>query len=155
MIRMLLGLFILSLIIARPALAMDVESFKAQQRAWEDQSHITRGDLAFFFDRISFTDHGWEFKLSPNVPGMLWRIRKEKTDITGACDSGQVLNLPAGASLEVKQKGLVLFFEPRGVAGFQVRLSIETKIGDSMDHEAREALLAADGAGFGLMYAED
>jgi hypothetical protein len=153
--RALLLALILTLGFTSTVRAEDIESFKATQRAWEDLNHVTRADLSLFFDRISLTDHGWEFKLSPNVRGMLWRIRKDRSDVTGACDSGQVLDVPRGASLLIKRKDLDLFFKPSNLATFNVRLTTRTEIGGSLKTEEREALLAAHGSGFALMYSED
>ena len=134
--------------------AEDANSFIARHRAEENQHHITRSDLSFFFERISLTNQGWEFKLSPNVRGMLWRIRKDNSDVTGACDSGQIIDLKPGASLLIERKDLDLFFDPRGFAGFTVRLRIKPDGGSDFT-EAREAIMAARGEGFVLMFAED
>ena len=104
MFRLLLLTFCLVAISTRFAGATDAESAQATMKAWEDLSKLTRGDLAFFFDRIYRDADGWEFKQSASVRGMLWRIRKNSSDITGACQPGQVLNVLPGFSLIIKRK---------------------------------------------------
>ncbi|HEY0256614.1 MAG TPA: hypothetical protein VGC39_04145 [Candidatus Methylacidiphilales bacterium] len=134
---------------------IDIASFQEQRRAWGDLDHITRGDLIFFFDHISFQDGRWEFKLSPNVRGMLWRIRNDSSDTTGTCDSGQVLNFAAGSSLEIKRSDIDLVFHPLSNTTFQVRLKIKSDSQSANYSQESEAILASFGAGYRLKFMED
>ncbi len=84
--------------------------------------HLTRADLNFFFDSVYFRNNQWEFHLSRNIHQMVSRIRTDKSDITGACESGEVLFIPEEASLEIKGKDLsLLFFQ--GIDGHEFRLT--------------------------------
>ena len=127
----------------------------SRMRAWDDLDHITRGDLNFFFERISFTNGHWQFVFSPNVRGMLWRVKSDNSDITGACDSGQVLNIPARASLEIKRQGTRLFFDPMNEVSFRVYLTLEPEKGVSTEREEREVMMVAWHGGINLHYVED
>jgi hypothetical protein len=119
------------------------------------QDRLTRGDLNFFFERVSFHNGQWEFKLSPNVRGMLWRIRKDRSDLTGACESGQVLNVPALASLEIKRKDIRLYFAPRDVVSFNVYLTLDPEKSENSGREDREVIIVAWQGDMALRYAGD
>ncbi len=139
--------------------AQTADAFQTRMKAGEDLGHITRGDLSFFFDRIAFKDGNWEFKLSPNVRGMLWRIRNEneKSDVTGACGSGQVLTFASSSLLEIKRKDFDLVFLPISPGTFNVRFVIKPETGISKDVESREITILkgrSDGD-FSLAFGED
>jgi hypothetical protein len=61
----------------------------AQAYPHSQSAHLTHADVDFFFNSIVFKDGICEFKLSPNTIGMSWRIRTDKLDNTGGCQSGQ------------------------------------------------------------------
>jgi hypothetical protein len=139
--------------------AQTPEAFQARMNAWRDLGHITRGDLAFFFDRIAFKDGNWDFKLSPNVRGMLWRIRNDNdySDVTGACGSGQVLTLASSSTFELKRKDFDLVFLPKWPGAFNVRFVIKPEPEISKDFEGREITILkgrSDGH-YTLVFAED
>ena len=123
---------------------------------------FTRGDLDFFFERVTFNNGEWEFKLSRNVHAMLWRIQTKHSDITGACEPGQILKVPVLASeqatLKIKGKGLELNFLPARPQGFNIYLRLEPEKGVSTETEERTAILIphTDGSGrITIAYARD
>lgn len=130
----------------------------AQERPYHQwSSHLTHADVDFFFESVTLKNGECQFKLTANTLGMLWRIRTNKTDLTGACQSGQMLSLPASASLEIKRKDLNLYFLPQGPGAFNVRFVIKTESDISKETESREAtiLRVKGNGGYDILIGED
>jgi hypothetical protein len=112
----------------------------AQQNPYHQASaNLTHADIDFFFHSITFKNGECQFELTANTVGMLWRIKTDKTDLTGACLNDQILAVPDTASLKIKRKELNLYFLPLGPGVFNVRFIIKPEPGVSHDAESREA----------------
>ena len=130
----------------------------AQERPYHQWSaNLTHADVDFFFESITLEKGDCQFKLSANTAGMLWRIRTNKTDVTGACQTDQILSVPAAASLEIKRKDLNLYFLPLGPGTFNVRFILKPEAGISKETESREAtiLKVTSNGSYGIAIGED
>jgi len=147
----------------RPFLALILvftfeSAISAQEMPYHQGSaNLTHADVDFFFESITLEDGDCQFKLSANTLGMLWRIRTDKTDVTGACQSGQILTVPSSASLEIKRKDLDLVFLPYGPGSFIVRFSIkpEEKNPANVEHHDATMLTVKSNGAYIIAIAED
>jgi len=74
--------------------------------------YVTAADMRFFFDSISYNHGKWEFELSRNSMGMLWRQINGKDDVTGVCSYKQTLVVPKSSTLELKIHDMAIRFKP-------------------------------------------
>jgi hypothetical protein len=81
-------------------------------------AYATKADMLFFFDSISY-DHGkWQFELSRNSMGMLWRTINGKDDVTGVCSYKQTLIVPKSSTFELKTQDMAIHFSPAAPSPF-------------------------------------
>jgi len=145
---------VLGCLLAGVARGDDSSSVQDQAHAWNATYHLTRYDLDFLFDSISFRDGEWHFKPSTNVLNMHWRIRNDELDMTGLCESVQSLDFEPGSSLEITRDDLDLLFKPLDATTFQVYLRVRPAGGDFDDVRARETILEPSVSGYRLVSGE-
>jgi hypothetical protein len=119
---------------------------------------LTHADVDFFFTSFALRNGKWAFKLSPNTNGMLWNIRKDDSNLTGACESGAELEVPVGAIFEVKRKDIRLVLIPRGALSFDGRLTVQPVKNITKGVEEREGIIIGvpgRNYAYGIAHVED
>jgi hypothetical protein len=119
------------------------------------ENDLTRADVGYFFSSVTFNGRIWTYHLSPNTRGMLWRIRDDKSDLTGACVSGGILEVARNANFEVKNKQVDFHVSPWGTH-LRATLLIKADPAHGTPAEEREALVSwSSTRALDLVYVED